>query len=55
MPPETYCSSTDDHKHVVDPFSVALADESEEILDVSCKACGRSGAFRIPGVNEIDW
>jgi len=54
---DAYCPNTEDHKHVIDFYSVAPADvdPSELIMDVSCKACGRSGAFRIPDVSEIDW
>lgn len=52
-----YCSSTDDHKHVIDFHSVTQADvePSELIMDVSCAACGASGTFQIPEVSEIDW
>lgn len=57
MPTEFYCSETEDHKHVIDFHSVKQADvdPSKMIMDVNCKACGRSGAFRIPEVSEIDW
>ena len=57
MPDEYYCSETDDHKHVIDFHSITQADASCEgmIMDVTCKACGTSGAFRVPEVSEIDW
>lgn len=57
MPPDTYCTETTDRKHVIDFHSVTQADvePSELIMDVTCKACGRNGSFRIPAVSEIDW
>lgn len=62
MKPDTYCTGTADHKHVIDFHSVVVnsftqvdADPSEMIMDVSCKACGQIGAFRIPSEAEIDW
>lgn len=57
MPTESYCPDSPDHCHVVDFHSVTQADvdPSKMILDVICKACGRSGSFRIPKVSEIDW
>lgn len=56
-PPVDHCSATDDHQHVINFNSVTQADvdSSELVMDVTCKACGRSGAFRIPEVSEIDW
>lgn len=54
---ENYCPTTEDHRHVIDFHSVTQADvdPSELIMDVTCQACGTSGAFRIPEVSEIDW
>ena len=44
------------HIHVPDPKTVAHADvgPNELIFDISCKTCGRSGAFRL-FEDEVDW
>jgi hypothetical protein len=51
------CPESSDGKHELDPHTVQTADvDAGEgcVVDVSCKHCGRSGAFKIePG--DVDW
>lgn len=52
------CSHMVDHEHVPDFDSIApgaIAGKDHWVVDVSCKACGCSGVFRVDPQTEIDW
>jgi len=54
----TQCLESPTGKHQPDFKSISLADvvcDDGCILDVNCKHCGHSGAFRIDSATEIDW
>lgn len=50
-----FCPDSPNHKHVIDFHSVTNGAMDPRIIALTCEACGRSGAFRIPEVSEIDW
>lgn len=58
---EPECVHSPDGKHSPDLGSIryseaAVADMLKEcIMDISCRHCGRSGAFRVDLQTEIDW
>ena len=55
---EEKCLKSESGKHEADFDTVARADiamPDHWILDVACKHCGRSGAFRVDPQTEIDW
>lgn len=51
---ESWCPNTDDHCHVLDGTSFVGADGATGIVDVQCKACGRSGSFQVND-REVNW
>lgn len=56
-PPPEFCPKSEDGKHVPDPHTICRADVDEGegcVVDVSCKLCGQSGAFKIED-EDIDW
>lgn len=56
--PKPECPTSPTGKHEADFNTVARADiagDDHWILDVNCKHCGRSGAFRVDPQTEIDW
>lgn len=53
-----YCPDSTDGKHAPDFETLTKAEIAQPdhwIMDVNCKHCGRSGAFRLDPQTEIDW
>ncbi len=54
----TQCPDSPTRKHEVDFASLAprnTNDTDDCLVDINCKHCGRSGAFRVDSQTEIDW
>lgn len=54
LPCYDHCQGTPNGEHEADPFSASQADDTEFVVDYTCKHCHQSGGVRVEP-KDIQW